>query len=98
MMSNHLAGTFARITWQIWNWEPTKTNDLAVTFVLFLLGLFFIFNSWRSLNRNQITYRFTQYRREESPFAFWFYVTLNILCAVLFTLMGIGWSIYLLYS
>jgi hypothetical protein len=75
-----------------------KTNDLVGTFVLFILGLFFIFNSWRSLTRNQITYRFTQYRREDSPFAFWFYVTMNILCAVLFSLMGIVFSIYLLRS
>jgi len=75
-----------------------KTNDLVGTFVLFLLGLFFVFNSWRSLTRNQITYRFTQYRREDSPFAFWFHLTVIILGAVLFILGGIYFSISLLCS
>lgn len=74
------------------------SDELARIFLLFIIGLISSIISWLSWTRQQFTVRFTRYRREDSPFTFWFYLTSSILGAVLFTLMGIVFSISLLRS
>lgn len=74
------------------------SEELKQIFILFILGLIFSIISWLSWTRKEFTIRFTRYRREDSPFVFCFYLTANILCAVVCILIGIVSSISLLRS
>jgi SNF family Na+-dependent transporter len=72
------------------------SDELVQIFLLFIIGLMCRIISWLSWTRQEVTSRFTRYRREDSPFAFWFNLTAYILSAVVFTLGGIVFSISLL--
>jgi hypothetical protein len=74
------------------------SEELKQIFILFTIGLISGIISWLAWTRKQFTVRFTRYRCEDSPFTFWLYLTSGILGAVLFTLMGIVYSISLLRS
>ncbi len=77
---------------------PMMSDELVRIFLLFIIGLICSIISWLFWTRQEVTSRSKRYRRENSPFVFWFYLTLNILSAVFFILMGIVFSISLLRS
>lgn len=74
------------------------SDELLQIIILFIIGLMFSIISWLSWTRQEVISRFTRYRREDSPFAFWINLTMYITGAVMFTLGGIIFSISLLRS
>ncbi len=73
-------------------------DELAEIFILFILGLIFTFVSWRAWTQKEVTYRSQRYRRKDSPFAFWFYLSLFSSIAILSLIFAIVFSIHLLRS
>ncbi|WP_395733524.1 hypothetical protein [Prosthecobacter sp.] len=74
------------------------SNELAGIFMCFIFGLIGTYLSWRAWTQKQVNYRSQCYRREDSPFAFWFILSFQILWTVLLILFGIYLSIHLLRS
>ncbi len=52
------------------------SDEVAQIFLLFIIGLIFSIISWLFWTRQEVTSRFTRYRREDSPITFWFHLIL----------------------
>ena len=75
------------------------SNELAKIFILLLFGLLFTFVSWLSWTRQEAPgHHGRRHRRKDSPFAFWFYLSLHISMAILSLIFAIVLSIHLLRS
>ena len=75
------------------------SNELAEIFILLIFGLLFTFVSWRSWARQEVPGRHgRRYRRADSPFAFWFYLSLHVSSAILSLIFALVFSISLLRS
>ena len=78
---------------------PMMSNELAGIFVCFIFGLLFTFVSWRAWTRQEAPgHHGRRHRRKDSPFAFWFYLSLHISMAILSLIFAIVFSIHLLRS
>jgi hypothetical protein len=75
------------------------SNELAGIFMCFIFGLLFTFVSWLSWTRQEAPgHHGRRHRRKDSPFAFWFYLSLHISMAILSLIFAIVFSIHLLRS
>lgn len=75
------------------------SNELAGIFMCFIFCLLFTFVSWRAWTRQEAPgHHGRRHRRKDSPFAFWFYLSLHISMAILSLIFAIVFSIHLLRS